>query len=130
MKKITWSVGIGLAVLLVAANLQLSSCRKMDIKQENLNATNLAATETPSAIVLGQNLPGKELAANCFNCHGTNGFAGELKIASMSATEIISKINSFNTKAINADIMNVHASTTAYTAEEMNIIANFFAKQQ
>lgn len=121
---------MAIALLLLTANVQFSSCRKMDIQQEDLNATNLATTETPSAIVLGQNLPGKELAANCFNCHGTNGFAGELKIASMSATEIISKINSFNTKAINADIMNVHASTTAYTAEEMSIIANFFAKQQ
>jgi len=72
--------------------------------------------------------PGRTLAANCFQCHGTDGFAGELKIASQSAASIVSKFNSYRTKPANADIMYVHAY--AYTPEEINLIADYFSKQQ
>lgn len=72
--------------------------------------------------------PGRSLAANCFQCHGTNGFAGNLKIASMGATEIISKFNTYRAKAANADIMYLHSQ--AYTVDEINLIADFFSKQK
>jgi len=72
-------------------------------------------------------LPGRVLASNCFQCHGTNGYAGELKIGEQSASSIISDINEMKTKDPRSNIMNVHAR--AYTAEEIKIIADYISKQ-
>jgi sulfide dehydrogenase cytochrome subunit len=72
-------------------------------------------------------LPGRVLASNCFQCHGTNGYAGELKIGEQSASSIISDINEMKTKDPRANIMNVHAR--AYTTEEMQLIANYISQQ-
>lgn len=72
-------------------------------------------------------LPGRLLASNCFQCHGTNGYAGELKIGEQSASSIISDINEMKTKDPRSNIMNVHAM--AYTAEEIQIIAEYISKQ-
>ncbi len=69
----------------------------------------------------------RALAANCFQCHGTNGHAGELKIASMSAASMINKFNTYKQKAPNADIMYMHAQS--YTTAEIALIADFFAQQ-
>jgi cytochrome c553 len=46
----------------------------------------------------------------------------------MGASEIINKFNTYKTMDPRADIMYVHAQ--AYTAEEIQLIANFFSKQQ
>lgn len=67
------------------------------------------------------------LAANCFQCHGTNGHAGELKIASMSAASMINKFNEYKQKAANADIMYLHAQS--YSTAEIALIADFFSQQ-
>ena len=72
-------------------------------------------------------LPGRVLASNCFQCHGTNGYAGELKIGEQSASSIISDINEMKTKDPRSNIMNVHAK--AYTTEEIKIIAKYISKQ-
>ena len=72
-------------------------------------------------------LPGRVLASNCFQCHGTNGYAGELKIGEQSASSIISDINEMKTKDPRSNIMNVHAR--AYTAEEIQLIANYISQQ-
>ena len=69
----------------------------------------------------------RALAANCFQCHGTNGYAGELKIASMSAASMINKFNTYKQKAPNADIMYMHAQS--YTTAEIALIADFFSQQ-
>lgn len=71
--------------------------------------------------------PGRALAANCFQCHGTNGYAGELKIAGESSSEIIGELNEMKSKSPGGNIMNVHAQ--AYTAEEIKLIADYFSKQ-
>lgn len=73
------------------------------------------------------NLQGRSLAANCFQCHGTNGYAGELKIAGESASEIIEELNEMKPRSPGANIMNVHAQ--AYTTEEIKLIADYFSKQ-
>jgi cytochrome subunit of sulfide dehydrogenase len=73
------------------------------------------------------NLPGRTLAANCFQCHGTNGHAQELGIAGMGAAEIIGDINDMKGKSPGENIMNVHAM--AYTDAEIKLIADFFSKQ-
>lgn len=72
-------------------------------------------------------LPGRVLASNCFQCHGTNGYAGELKIGEQSASSIIGDMNEMKSKNPGANIMNVHAR--AYTPEEIKIIANYISKQ-
>jgi len=72
-------------------------------------------------------MPGRLLASNCFQCHGTNGYAGELKIGEQSASSIISDINEMKNKDPRANIMNVHAK--AYTNEEIQLIANYISQQ-
>lgn len=72
-------------------------------------------------------LPGRVLASNCFQCHGTNGYAGELKIGEQSASSIISDMNEMRTKDPRSNIMNVHAK--AYTNEEIKLIANYISQQ-
>ena len=72
-------------------------------------------------------IPGRGLASNCFQCHGTNGHAGELKIAGQSASGIIKELEESKSQNPRANIMNVHAR--AYTAEEIKIIADYISKQ-
>lgn len=114
----------GIAFSLITSGIIFIGCQKTDIKPDQ--DRNLSE-ETPSIAYVAVELPGQSLAANCFQCHGTNGFAGELKIASMGASEIISKFNSYKTKDPRADIMYVHAQ--AYTDQEIQLIADFFSKQ-
>lgn len=73
------------------------------------------------------NLAGRALAANCFQCHGTDGNAGELKIAGESASEIISELNEMRGKNPRSNIMNLHAA--AYTPTEISLIATYFSQQ-
>lgn len=105
--------------------LFLVSCQKdFKVNQE----ANLMGNEILSATASTLDHPGRTMAANCFQCHGTNGFAGNLKIASMGAAEMISKFNSYRTKAANADIMYFHAQS--YDTTEVKLIADYFSKQQ
>ena len=99
------------------------SCTK-DVQQQQI-AQPLQSTVSDVTTVY---LPGRTLAANCFQCHGTNGHAqGEMSLAGMSASEIIDEINEMKTKNPGANIMNVHAQ--AYTDAEVILIADFFSKQ-
>jgi len=113
-------------ITLTIFSLLLFSC-KDDGLPENKPEEQISTSELP--IKAGNlDLPGRMLASNCFQCHGTNGYAGELKIGEQSASSIISDINEMKTKDPNSNIMNVHAR--AYTAEEIKIIANYISKQQ
>jgi sulfide dehydrogenase cytochrome subunit len=105
----------------IAMSAMFFSCQKELVeKKAELPQSVSAATATLDH-------PGRTLAANCFQCHGTNGYAGELKIATQSASSIVNKFNSYRAKPANADIMYVHAY--AYTPEEINLIADYFSKQ-
>ncbi|HLO80243.1 MAG TPA: hypothetical protein VK166_04775, partial [Chitinophagaceae bacterium] len=76
----------------ITISIVFISCQKeMSEKKADLPKTVSAATTTLDH-------PGRTLAANCFQCHGTNGYAGELKIATQSASSIVSKFNSYRTK--------------------------------
>jgi cytochrome subunit of sulfide dehydrogenase len=70
--------------------------------------------------------PGRTLAANCFQCHGTDGYGLE-HLAGQSAREISGELMEMQFKPARQDIMAVHAQ--AYTAEEINLIADYFSKQ-
>lgn len=103
------------------------SCSKDQLKEmsneETVASTNQAVTLKAGAI----DLPGRVLASNCFQCHGTNGYAGELKIGEQSASSIISDINEMKTKDPRSNIMIVHAK--AYTDEEIKLIATYISQQ-
>jgi len=112
---------------LVLLTLFAISCNK-DIINEN--QTDEAATNPTADLPLKAgtiDLPGRLLASNCFQCHGTNGYAGELKIGEQSASSIISDINEMKTKDPRSNIMNLHAR--AYTTEEIQLIADYISKQ-
>ena len=108
------------AVLLLSL---LNSCNK---QLEPDKATSTAAT-TADAATISTDLVARGLAANCFQCHGTNGYAGELKIAGQSASGIISKFDKYRSESPRANIMNVHAY--GYTPDEIQLIANYISQQ-
>jgi len=111
----------------VLLTLFVISCNKDIINENQVDGTvtnsNAALTLKAGAI----DLPGRLLASNCFQCHGTNGYAGELKIGEQSASSIISDINEMKAKDPRSNIMNVHAK--AYTTEEIQLIADYISKQ-
>ncbi len=72
------------------------------------------------------NHPGRTLAANCFQCHGTDGYGME-HLAGKRAKSILEELNEMQFEPARASIMHVHAQ--AYTDEELALIADYFAKQ-
>ena len=107
--------------------LLAGSCKK-DISTDGRRDDSIVDPGTSQQLkATSVDLPGRTLAANCFQCHGTNGYAGELKIAGQSSSEIISHLNEMKLKDPRANIMNVHAQ--AYTTEEIKLIADFISKQ-
>ncbi len=72
------------------------------------------------------NHPGRLLASNCFQCHGTDGYGLE-HLAGKRASEIVKEIQEMRFESARKEIMNVHAQ--AYTDQEMSLIADYFSKQ-
>lgn len=107
-------------------SLTLFSCQK-DPGPENVENELMNSNLTVTLKAGNADLPGRALASNCFQCHGTNGYAGELKIAGIGASELASKFNSMKAKPPGENIMNVHAQ--AYTPEEVKLIGDYFSKQ-
>ena len=89
------SVLTGLAGLLL---IVVSSFSEDQMKDVNSDQTVTSSNETATLKAGAIDLPGRVLASNCFHCHGTNGYAGELKIGEQSVSSIISDINEMKTK--------------------------------
>jgi cytochrome subunit of sulfide dehydrogenase len=72
---------------------------------------------------------GRNLAATCANCHGTNGLArGDSRpLAGVSAQKIVAAFADFKSGAMPATIM--HQIAKGYTDEQVRLIAAFFAAQ-
>ena len=68
--------------------------------------------------------PGRLLASNCFQCHGTNGSGGFDKLAGSSASEIVNELKEMRTKPT-PGIMEVHAR--GYTDAQLQLIGQYFA---
>jgi len=114
-----------LSALLLLAMI-VFSCKDEPITADTENAE--ANSELPVSLKAASiDMPGRLLASNCFQCHGTNGYAGELKIGEQSASSIISDINEMKSKDPRSNIMNVHAM--AYSTEEIQLIANYISQQ-
>lgn len=110
---------------LLISSLYLFSCKDNLMPPEKPDDS--AATSEVDLKSATLDLPGRVLASNCFQCHGTNGYAGELKIGEQSASSIIGDMNEMKTKNPGENIMNVHAR--AYTPEEIKLIADYISKQ-
>ncbi len=103
----------------------LSSCR--DLPTGAPDEPGSVPDKPAFAVATTVNLTGRALAANCFQCHGTDGVAGELKIAGESALEIMSELNEMRGKNPRDNIMNLHA--LAYTPAEVALIADYLSRQ-
>jgi cytochrome subunit of sulfide dehydrogenase len=70
---------------------------------------------------------GRNLAATCANCHGTNGLArGDSKpLAGVAADKILAAVADFKSGAQPATIM--HQIAKGYTDDQMKLIAAYFA---
>jgi sulfide dehydrogenase cytochrome subunit len=108
-------------------SITLFSCQKDPVSEDNSENASMDSNLAQTLKAGNIELPGRALASNCFQCHGTNGYAGELKIAGIGASELAGKFSSMKSKSPGDNIMNVHAQ--AYTPEEVKLIGDFFSKQ-
>jgi cytochrome subunit of sulfide dehydrogenase len=96
------------------------------IQHWSVGAAVLAATSLAQAqdVHLGRNP-----AATCANCHGTNGQArGDMRpLAGLSADRIVASLADFKSGAQPATIM--HQIAKGYTDEQIRLLAAFFAAQ-
>ena len=110
----------------LVATASLAACGDVDpAVPSSRNAPLPTAPQAATAAATA--LPGRALAANCFQCHGTDGYASELKIAGESRSEIVSELNEMRAEDPRRNIMNVHAA--AYTPAEITLISDYFAAQ-
>jgi cytochrome c553 len=73
--------------------------------------------------------PGRLLASNCFQCHGTNGKGpGFDALAGKSPNEIYDKLKEFQSGKEGNGIMARHAM--AYTDAQMKLMSTWFASQK
>lgn len=87
--------------------------------------TQATAVYTSGAATLDH--PGRLLASNCFQCHGTNG-RGMESLAGQSASEISDELYEMQRETIGEEIMHVYAQ--GFTDEQIGLIADYFSKQQ
>ena len=91
-----------------------------------VGATQSAEAVASSSLVVTPEHPGRALASNCFQCHGTNGYGYE-ELAGSDASGIIHDMIEMTADNVGDNIMNVHAR--AYTQAEIALIADFFSRQ-
>lgn len=73
--------------------------------------------------------PGRLLASNCFQCHGTDGNAvsGFERLAGMSVKKFAEEMREMKTETDEAGIMEPHAN--AYTDAQLREMGKYFASQ-
>jgi cytochrome subunit of sulfide dehydrogenase len=73
---------------------------------------------------------GRNLAATCANCHGTNGQArGDMKpLAGVPAAKILAQLADFRSGAQPATVM--HQIAKGYTEDQLRLAAEYFAAQR
>ncbi|MCU0624822.1 MAG: c-type cytochrome [Gemmatimonadaceae bacterium] len=73
---------------------------------------------------------GRNLAATCANCHGTNGHArGDMKpLAGMAPEKMLAMLADYRSGAQPATIM--HQIVKGYTEPQLKLIADHFAAQK
>ncbi len=101
------------------------------MKLFHLAAAICLAGAAASATAADPNL-GRNLAATCANCHGTNGKAipgaGMDALAGMEKEKLLQKLKDFKSGAKPATIM--HQISKGYTDEQLDLIAAYYAAQK
>ena len=91
-----------------------------------------ALTLTGALTAFGQQDPdlGRNLAATCANCHGTNGISkeGAPSLAGETKESIVHKFREFRDGKRLATIM--HQLAKGFTDGQVELIADFFSKQK
>ena len=94
----------------------------------------LAALAVPASAYAQQatqpaSVPGRLLASNCFQCHGTNGRGSNTfeRLAGKSASEIYKELREMKAEREFDDIMTFHA--VGYTDAQLRLIADYFSRQ-
>lgn len=96
----------------------------------NATAVLLAASFAAGAALAQDAQLGRNLAATCANCHGSNGAArGDAKVlAGMPVPALVGLMAAYKGGAVSGTIMNQIAK--GYSEEQVALIAAFFAAQQ
>ncbi len=83
-----------------------------------------ASAQSPASPTLGRNL-----AAQCANCHGTNGksVAEVPSLAGQSTAVIVQKMKDYRDGKLPASIM--HQLAKGYSDEQVVLMADYFSKQ-
>jgi sulfide dehydrogenase cytochrome subunit len=77
--------------------------------------------------VAAQSMPGKELAAQCAQCHGTNGSGGFLQLAGRNSGSLYKQLLTMKARSTPQSIMDWQAR--GYTDAQLWQIAEYFAAQ-
>ena len=74
---------------------------------------------------------GRNLAATCANCHGTNGKAvGEgKKIAGLPAVALVTLLTEYKKGSLDGQLTIMHQIAKGYTDEQIRAIADYLATQ-
>ena len=85
---------------------------------------------TAQAAQANTQLTGRYLAANCANCHGTNGqsVGGMEALAGYDRGRFVQTMKAFQSGEKPATLM--HQIAKGYTDEQINLMADFFAGQK
>jgi len=104
---------------------------KLTVKDGKETKTTTVTVTLPMTVTPGASSteihPGRLLASNCFQCHGTNGSSGGFdRLQGDSSADLLEKLRKF-ASGDGDSIMAAHA--LGYTDEQLQLIADFLSKQ-
>lgn len=123
-----FAIGITLVGLVAAMPALAGSSWKEGTQKytsTSTTSTSSSGAYTSGAATLAH--PGRLLASNCFQCHGTNGH-GMAGLAGKSSSDIYGDMYEMQLKSSGSHIMVVNAK--GYTTTQLKLIADYFSKQQ
>ncbi len=88
----------------------------------------LAAISLTATAQTAVSPPGRLLASNCFQCHGTDGRGGFEKLAGKSSRDIYNDLREMRAESKPGNIMNRHAA--GFTDAQLKLIADYFATRR
>jgi cytochrome c553 len=104
---------------------------KLTVKDGKETKTTTVTVTLPMTVTPGASSteihPGRLLASNCFQCHGTNGSSGGFdRLQGDSSADLLEKLRKF-ASGDGDSIMAAHA--LGYTDAQLQLIADFLSKQ-